>query len=243
MLRINSDVGEGFDAVDAALIPLIDQASVACGGHAGNEATMRKCLKLAKKHGTTVGAHPSYPDRENFGRHSLSISNIQLVSSLKYQINTFLNYSQQEGVMLSYVKPHGALYNDMVNKPEVFNLVCSTIEKANKLLTNPLMLMVPGCMINHSALERINLHFIFEGFADRAYQDDGGLVSRKKAHAVHKNLAKITTQVTDFIEKKGVYSENNIWLPMAVDTLCVHGDTPDALPVVKAVRECLNTLQ
>lgn len=246
MLKINCDLGEGLDNIDAAIMPLIDQASIACGAHAGDDATIKRCVLLAKKYNVQVGAHPSYPDREHFGRRSLDLPSAVLIASLYEQITCLLAHCNTVGVPLVYVKPHGALYHDMNTYPDTFNDVLAAIEKVNtQLAAKPLLLMVQGLVspekiIKQAKEKRIAL--IFEGFADRAYADSGQLVPRAEAHAMLTSIQEVENQVGNFASKGGVYTEAGKWLSVVVNSICVHGDTVGAIEFVQAARRALRAV-
>ncbi len=242
-MKLNSDLGEGFDDVDRAVIPLIDQVNIACGGHAGSAETMLKCVVLAKHHQVEIGAHPGYPDRENFGRHSLDISLTELRCSIDRQVSSLLSIATQEGCSVSYVKPHGALYNDMSKRVELFELVLASIAEmtGTRQSAQPLSFMVPFNLpkpqVDLAIKHRIPL--MFEAFADRAYTSEGALVSRSLPYAVHKSKAAVLRQVRQIVEEGGVYSCDQEWVPVSADSLCVHGDSQGAIDLVCAIRAAL----
>lgn len=244
MLKINCDLGEGLDNIDAAIMPLIDQASIACGAHAGDEPTMRRSVLLAKQYNVQVGAHPSYPDRKHFGRRSLHLPKEFLVASLYEQITCLLAHCNAVGVPLVYVKPHGALYHDMNASSDTFNAVLIALDRINKQLhSKPLLLMVQGNATPEIAIkqaEEKRVALIFEGFADRAYTDSGQLVSRVESHAMLTTTQEIESQVKNFVNKGGVYTENGKWLSLSINSLCVHGDTVGAVALVQSARRALN---
>lgn len=238
-MKINCDLGEGLDDIDTALMPLIDQANIACGAHAGNDATIARCIQLALSHKTEIGAHPSYPDRDNFGRVSLDISAEDLSASINTQCRNFIAICKNHNTLPSHIKPHGALYNDLASRSDIFENLLKIIASLNQQeapLDMSLMVHAKLRTPNHMALaKRYSIRLIFEGFADRAYADDANLVSRKKTHAVFNKIEKITKQVEVFCKKGGVYSENGLWLPLKVDTLCIHGDNPLAVQALTKI--------
>ena len=220
MIDLNADLGEG-DASDSELLEIVSSCNVACGGHAGDAASMRATLKSAIKSGVSIGAHPSYPDREGFGRRSGFMTGDDLRDSLIMQINALVSIAAEQGVAISHVKPHGALYNDAVNDSELAELIAMAI-----LATVPDASFVglPNSELQKAAAAN-GLDFIAEGFIDRAYQDDGQLVPRSQPGAVHESLELVLPQAISLVDK--------------VDTLCIHGDTPGAADVAKAVRDAL----
>jgi UPF0271 protein len=251
-IDLNADVGEGLPAeVDRSLLQVVTSASVACGGHAGDESTMRRTLEAAAELGVRVGAHPSYPDRENFGRRSADITQGKLRTSLEEQVSRLLKVAEGAGVEVAYLKPHGALYNDAVANPSLIRLLLDT----GHALGLPLMLLgsavdrlvvweespaggtgarshtTAAAMLDGREIWRRDLgagrlrHPIAEGFIDRAYGADGTLVPRGHPGAL----------VTDRVGAAG----RAVGLAGSVDSLCVHSDSPSALELVKAARVAL----
>jgi UPF0271 protein len=220
MIDLNADLGEG-DACDAELLTIVSSCNIACGGHAGDAETMRITVAAAIKNGVSIGAHPSYPDREGFGRRSGFMTGDALRKSLQAQIEALASITAEQGVAISHVKPHGALYNDAVNDRELADVIATAI-----LATVPEVAFVglPNSELQNAAVAS-GLDFIGEGFIDRAYRDDGQLVPRSQSGAVHDSLELVLPQAISLVDK--------------VDTLCIHGDTPGAAGVAKAVRDAL----
>ena len=220
MIDLNADLGEG-DPYDAELLTIVSSCSIACGGHAGDAETMRITVAAAIKNGVSIGAHPAYPDREGFGRRSGFMSGDALRESLQAQIEALASIAAEQGVAISHVKPHGALYNDAVNDRELANVIATailaTVPEAN-------FVGLPNSELQKAAAAS-GLDFVGEGFIDRAYQDDGQLVPRSQPGAVHDSLELVLRQAISLVDK--------------VDTLCIHGDTPGAAGVAKAVRDAL----
>ncbi len=230
-MKLNCDLGEGLDEIDTLLMPHIDMASIACGGHAGNTASMARSIALAKQHHTSIGAHPSYPDRENFGRLSLDLEPSALFDSLCQQIKALTEQAHAFDAALDYIKPHGALYNDAWKKP----LVQQTLLRVAAQFSLPLVVQAkPGQAPQNPML-------IYEAFADRSYTDDGRLVARSEAHAVHRDTHTCITQAKQLYFEHGLYSENGQWLTLLASTLCVHSDSPAAVETVKALRLALSS--
>lgn len=239
-MKINCDLGEGLDAIDAQLMPLVDQASIACGGHAGDDASMRHCIGLAQQHHTEIGIHPSYPDRANFGRLSLTLAHTELTASLRQQMQHFLEICSREGARARYVKAHGALYNDLSSDTALlarfFQLVADLNRK--RATQDALAVMVSARLrtdVTCALAERYNLDLLFEAFADRSYQDDGRLMARGQANAVFTDPGAIVSQYRELSEKQGVTTGTGRWLALNADTICVHGDNP-------AVPEAINRI-
>jgi len=219
-IDLNADLGEG-DSHDAELLKIVSSCNVACGGHAGDAETMRKTVLSAMENDVSIGAHPSYPDREGFGRRSGYMSGEELLTSLTIQINALHSIVKELGATLTHVKPHGALYNDAV-----------TDRTLAKVIARAIFATVPGAafvgLVNselQNAAAENDLVFVGEGFIDRAYQDDGQLVPRSEPGAVHKSLELVLPQAVSLVGK--------------VDTLCIHGDTPGAVEAAAAVRQAL----
>jgi UPF0271 protein len=237
-MKLNADLGERVNGkllgMDAELMPLLDQANIACGVHAGDLKTMRDTLRLAKEYDVEVGAHPSYPDPENFGRTSMTLPREELIEVITRQVDTLCQIAEEEQYPIHYVKPHGALYNDMMADSELFDTVLDAINHCSKPLK--LMLLANDKHPEFSALaDRKKVELIFEAFADRAYTDQGQLVSRNQSHAVH-SASDAINQVHRLIYEGVILSENSNPLIFPVDSICVHGDNPEALRVVQQIR-------
>lgn len=219
-IDLNADLGEG-DLYDAELLTIVSSCNIACGGHAGDEASMRATIASAISNDVAIGAHPSYPDRDGFGRRSAYLAGDELRVSLIAQIKKLASVAAEQGAVLVHVKPHGALYNDAVNDRELADMVVDCVAKA---VPGAAFVGLPDSEMQHAAT-RHSLNFVAEGFIDRAYQDDGQLVPRSEPGAVHKGLDLVLPQAVSLVGK--------------VDTLCIHGDTPGAVEAATAVREAL----
>ena len=221
-IDLNADLGEG-DSHDAELLTIVSSCNIACGGHAGDDASMRATIASALSNHVAIGAHPSYPDREGFGRRSNFLAGDELRVSLLAQINKLASIANELGAALVHIKPHGALYNDAVNDRELAELVAGCVATA---APGTAFVGLPDSEMQHAA-SRHSLNFVAEGFIDRAYQDDGQLVPRSESGAVHKSLELILPQAVSLVGK--------------VDTLCIHGDTPGAVTAAAAVRDALES--
>lgn len=237
-MRFNCDLGEGFGqwslGRDGELMPHIDQANIACGFHAGDPLTIERTLRLAAKHGVSVGAHPAYPDLVGFGRRSMMLSDQELRATLHYQIAALDGMAAIAGTQLDYVKPHGALYNDMMRSEAILYTLMDAVAEYRK----PLKFMVqagPQSDRHREIAKAKGLTLYFEAFADRCYDDSGLLVPRREAGAV-KDLAGMLDQARQLIEDASVTSRSGSRLPVSADTLCIHGDSPDAVEAVIALR-------
>jgi UPF0271 protein len=218
-IDLNCDLGEGFP-FDAELMPLITSANVAGGGHAGDLTVILTTLKAAARHGVQVGAHPSFLDREHFGRRELSLPEEQIQSECDIQIALVKSLAQLAGVEVRYVKPHGALYNLACRDDTYARPVIAAAEQHNL----PVM-GLPGSRLEVLAQGRCP--FIAEGFADRRYQPDGSLVPRSRPDAFVESPDEAVRQAEWLIRERGV------------QTLCVHGDNPQAVAFVTALRQAL----
>ncbi|HVL50279.1 MAG TPA: 5-oxoprolinase subunit PxpA [Actinomycetota bacterium] len=219
-IDLNADVGEGLPVErDRAVMELMSSASIACGGHAGDIATMRRTLQIARELGLRAGAHPSYPDRENFGRTSMAMGAQALVDCVGEQVSALQEAALQTGTVVAYLKPHGALYNDAAVDPEVARAVATVAG----LLGLPLMLLASARALDH--LPGDGPPVIAEGFLDRGYRADGTLVPRGEPGAL----------ITDSSRAR----EQAVRLAQVVDSLCIHSDSLSAVSLARAARESL----
>lgn len=241
-LTLNCDLGESFGSwkmgLDEMAMPHIHQANIACGFHAGDAIIMRKTIQLAKDNGVSVGAHPAYPDLQGFGRRSMNCSHDEIVAYVQYQIGAIEGMAKSMGVSLDYVKPHGALYNDMMAKDHVRAAVMEAV--ANHHSKPALMLQaVPENAQHKVEAEKLGLNLHFEAFADRCYDDDGKLLSRLKEGAVH-TREKMMAQVEQLIQSKTVTTVSGDTLPLLADTLCVHGDNLEGVNAIADIRALID---
>jgi UPF0271 protein len=233
-IDINCDLGEGMGN-DEAIMPYISSCNIACGVHAGDSATMRKTIALAKKHGVKIGAHPSYPDRVNFGRKVLNISSDKLITSIQDQVMSLKAMLTKSGTNLTHIKPHGALYNEAaINKR-----VAKSVLAAVKSFGEEIQLFVPYGSVIAELAKSEGVQIKYEGFADRAYQDDLQLVSRAHAGAMLHEPEKIYRHVSKMINDQQVGTISGNLQQIMVDTICVHGDNPEAVEIVKYLFEKL----
>ena len=217
-IDLNADLGEGA-GTDAEMMPLISSANICCGAHAGDERTIRSTTRLAKKRGVAIGAHPGYADRANFGRTPMPEPPPELLDQLIRQVDELRVIAIEFGSKISYIKPHGALYNQAMSDERFAHIVLELSQ----------FFMLPVMGLPESELESVCLMsghpFISEGFADRRYNPDGTLVPRSEPNAVLNDVAEVVNQVKWLTERQRVHS------------ICVHGDTPDAVKFTVAVRE------
>ena len=226
--------------VENLVMPFINQASIACGYHAGNEQTMLHTLRLARQYHVSVGAHPSYPDRENFGRVSMAFEHAELIHIIHQQVETLSRLASDEGVVIDYIKPHGALYNDMMRDELIRTAVIEAV--ANLPQAVPLVLQAGADAKTHKAqAAALGVDIILEAFADRGYSEDGLLVPRSCIGAVHDEL-KTLAQVRELCESGAVTTVSGKKLTLQADTLCVHGDNVQAVSVIKKIRALIDSL-
>ena len=233
-IDLNSDRGEGAGA-DDALMPHVTSANVACGAHAGDETTMRRTIELAKRHSVAVGAHPGYRDPANFGRVALDMAPDVLLADLRAQLEVLQRIARGSGVTLAHVKAHGALYNG----GERDDAVASTIAEAVRAFDEDLLLFAPPGAAMARAAGRLGIRVAREGFADRAYEADGTLRSRRLPASVPTDPGVAAEQAVSIARDGRVRTSAGGWLPLEVDTICIHGDTPGAPDVARAVRAAL----
>lgn len=241
-MKLNCDLGESFGiwtmGQDEQIMPLIDMANIACGFHASDPTIMQRTVKLAAQHDVMIGAHPAYHDLQGFGRRSIPHTVEEIQALLWYQIGALDGICRAEGVRLTYVKPHGALNNDMMRDDAVLRTVLYGIRRYG----NGLALVIPVTRHyqNHQELAaQEGVPIWLEAFADRTYDGDGQLRSRKLPDAVHHDASTIVEQARSFAHRGGVHTDDGQWLELPATTLCVHGDNAESLDAVAAIREAL----
>ena len=235
-IDLNADLGEGAPS-DDELLELVSSCNIACGGHAGDAASMAATVRSALANGVAVGAHPGYPDREGFGRVSGFLDGDALYESLTEQVTALADIAADLGARLAHIKPHGALYNDAVGNRALADIIARVTAEAPGA---PAFMGMANTELQ-AAAERHGLRFIAEGFVDRAYEPDGTLVSRKEPGAVHAELAVVTTQAVRLAEQGEVTARNGDLVRVRAESLCIHGDTPGAAAVARAVRDVLES--
>lgn len=245
-IDLNADLGEAdnaeWAASEYAMLQYISSANIACGGHAGTKESMRHMVRGAQSHGVTIGAHPSFPDKVNFGRKSLKlgtdITAKELENSLLKQIASLAEVASDEDSFIAYVKPHGALYNDAVNDSEKANLIAQVIAMIDPAL---IFMGAPNSEMGKAA-KRHNLKFIAEGFIDRRYTDEGHLQSREIEGAVIKDQSERVHQAKTLAWHQTVRTASGAELNIAVRTLCLHGDSDGAVESAKLIRHELEAI-
>lgn len=249
MIKLNCDMGESFAAWqmgdDAAVMPYVDMANIACGFHAGGPAIMAQTIQLALQHDVEIGAHPAYPDLAGFGRRTLHFPPAELKAILHYQIGAMRALCRQVGTDLSYVKPHGALYNDMQRDQELFELVCRVVAEQNRMYSEHsslylLTLATANNAVQQRIAEQTQVQLCLEAFADRRYEPDGTLRSRQYADAVLTDREEIIAQARAFAAGQPIIASDGSLLHINPQTLCVHGDNAESIATVVAIRHALD---
>ena len=234
IIDINCDVGEGVGN-EKELFPMISSCNIACGGHAGSKETIRWCLELAKEFNVKVGAHPSYPDKENFGRVSMSISDADLIKSIQAQMQLFESVRSKLNTPLHHIKPHGALYNDIAKNEQLSQAFLKSIEA----FKDEVYLYVPFNSVVEKVAKKNGYKVLIEAFADRNYNNDLNLVSRKEDNAIISNEEEVLKHVLRMAKDNVVKTIKNEDIAMNADTYCIHGDTPSALQILMYITEHL----
>ena len=242
-IDLNSDVGESFGnyrlGMDADVIPLVSSANIACGFHAGDPGVMRQTVALARKHGVGLGAHPGLPDLVGFGRRNMDVTLEEIKDFVTYQIGALQAVAGLQGSRLQHVKPHGALYNMAVKNPAIWDAIAEVMARLDERL---ILFVLAGS--DRRELEAIGqrrgIRIAFEFFADRAYNTDGSLVSRKLPGAVIHDNDVVAAKVVKLVKEGKVKSIEGSAIELKAETICVHGDNPKALALVKKIRETLD---
>lgn len=238
-LNLNADLGESFGAWkmgdDAAMLGIVNSASVACGFHAGDPLVMRRTLHAAKKAGVSVGAHPSFPDLQGFGRRPMQMASDELQAMVLYQLAALAGMARIEGLEMSHVKPHGAL-NNMAAEDA---LIAGRVAQAIKTFNPRMILIAPAGSKLAEAGEHEGLRVAGEVFADRAYTEQGNLVPRNQPGAVLTETRDCVRHVLRMLDAGGIVSVSGKKLALRFHTICVHGDNAHAVEVARAVRKAL----
>jgi len=239
-IDINCDLGESYGAFkvgnDEKIMPHITSANIACGFHAGDPMTMAQAINLAKKHNVAIGAHPGYPDLLGFGRREMQLTLEEVKNYMIYQVSALQGFARTAGVSLQHVKPHGALYNTAAKDEKLSKAIMDAV----KALNRNLIIFAPL----NSAFAKVavegGLRVAYEVFADRAYNPDGSLVSRKQPNAIIQEPQKVMERAIKMVKEGTVLAVNGKVVNLGeVHTICVHGDTPTAIELVKALKKGL----
>jgi UPF0271 protein len=239
-IDLNGDVGESFGAYeighDAALIPILTSVNIACGFHAGDPGVMRATVALAFEHGCAIGAHPGFPDLVGFGRREIKATPREVEDFVAYQIGALAAIAAAQGVRLAHVKPHGALYNMAARDAELGDAIAraiAVVDPALKLFGLPRSKSL-------EAAHRHSVRAVSEAFADRAYHRDGSLMPRSEPNAVIHDEDIVVTRAVAIARDHMVIAADGTRIPLDVQTICVHGDTPGAAMLASRIRQALN---
>jgi UPF0271 protein len=238
-ININCDLGEKSkhhsNKYDPDLLEIVNSANVACGYHAGDEETMNQVVKISKNNGVSIGAHPSFKDPENFGRERMNLSESEIKKLIidQYEILQKIALTYDEKV--SHVKPHGALNNMACEDIELATILAKTIKDINK----DIIYLVPTGSKMQEAAKKFDMKFACEIFADRNYEDDGNLVSRKKSHALITDPEQAKKHVLKMVQTQSLNCHSGKQIPCEIDSVCIHGDNLSSLATAKSIRENL----
>ena len=236
---LNCDLGESFGAytigLDDQVIPHVTSANIACGAHAGDPSVMRTTVRCAHAAGVAIGAHPGYPDLMGFGRRALAMSPDDVYASILHQVGALAAFAKAEGAQLHHVKPHGALYNAAAKDATL----AQAIAQAVKDFDDQLILVGLAGSESITAAQNVGLRAASEFFADRAYQENGALVPRTLAGAVITDKQKAIERTLRAVKEGVVESETGTVIPIAADTICIHGDNPAAVAFAAEIHAAL----
>ena len=235
-IDFNCDLGEGTGN-DEAIMPYISSASIACGYHAGDEDTMKRTVELCSKYNVAIGTHPSYPDKENFGRTNMNLPVEEIYSIVSEQIRLLFAIVKSSGKKLQHVKPHGALYNMAAKDRNIANAIAKAVKDFDSTL---LVFGLPNSEMEKSATAN-GINFIGEAFADRTYQPEGTLTPRTLPNALIEEEAKAIEQVMQIVKNKTVTCVNGEIISLNADTICIHGDGKHAIQFAEALHSTLIT--
>nr|WP_314859194.1 5-oxoprolinase subunit PxpA [uncultured Undibacterium sp.] len=230
-IDLNADLGEGASC-DAQILALVSSANIACGGHAGDDDSMRVAVQLAQQYDVAIGAHPSFVDRENFGRKIQSPPYDHVMQELRDQIAALMRITMEQGAQLRHIKPHGALYNQAAFDPVLADIIIQVIRDIAPQLS---LVALAGSPLVARA-QAAGLQVISEAFADRRYRSDGSLVPRSQANACIDHIDEAIAQSLQLIEKHQLFSADGDLIKVQAETICVHGDGVHALATIQALR-------
>ena len=236
-ININCDLGEKSkhhsNKYDPDLLEIVNSANVACGYHAGDEQTMSQVVKISKKNGVSIGAHPSFNDPENFGRERMDLSESEIKKLIIDQYEILQKIASSHGESVSHVKPHGALNNMACEDIELATIIAKTIYKINK----DLIYLVPTGSKMEKSAKKLGMKVACEIFADRNYEDDGNLVSRKKNTALITDPVKAQEHVLKMVKNQALNCLSGKQIPCEIDSVCIHGDNESSLNTAKVIKE------
>ncbi len=238
-ININCDLGEKSkhhsNKHDPDLLEIVNSANVACGYHAGDEETMNQIIEISNKNGVSIGAHPSFKDPENFGRERMNLSTSEIEKLIIDQYDILQKIALKHGVNVSHIKPHGALNNMACEDIDLATTLAKTIKGINK----DLIYLVPTGSKMQEAAKKLDMKIACEIFADRNYEDDGNLVSRKKSHALIIDPEKAKKHVLKMVKTQSLNCHSGKQIPCEIDSVCIHGDNLSSLATAKSIRNNL----
>ena len=238
-ININCDLGESSKLHstknDPILLNIVNSASIACGYHAGDEKTMEKTIEISKRNNVSIGAHPSFEDKENFGRKRINLSTLEVKKLITDQINIISEIASKKGMQITHVKPHGALNNMACEDYELAKTISESIIKINK----DLIFLVPTGSEMQKAGKNLGMKIATEIFADRNYEDDGNLVSRSKKNAMITDPDMAEQHIIKMVKNQALNCYSGKQIPCEIDSVCVHGDGQSAVKTAKKIKEGL----
>jgi UPF0271 protein len=238
-ININCDLGEKSklhsNENDPALLEIVNSANVACGYHAGDEDTMREVIKISKKRGVSIGAHPSFNDPDNFGRERMNLSENEIRKLIIDQYEILQKIAQENNENVTHMKPHGALNNMACEDIDLATILAKVIYEIDK----DLIYLVPTGSKMEEAAKKLNMRIACEIFADRNYEDDGNLVSRKKPHALITDPEQAKKHVLSMVQNQAINCHSGKQIPCEIDSVCIHGDNESSLATAKSIRDNL----
>ena len=238
-ININCDLGEKSkhhsNKHDPDLLKIVNSANVACGYHAGDEETMSQVIKISKENGVSIGAHPSFDDPENFGRERMNLSSSEIEKLVRDQYEILQKIASQHNETVTHIKPHGAL-NNMACEDIV---LATTLAKTIKAINKDLIYLVPTGSKMEEAAKKLDMNIACEIFADRNYEDDGNLVSRKKPHALITNPEQARKHVLKMVKTQSINCHSGKQIPCEIDSVCIHGDNLSSLATAKSIKDNL----
>ena len=236
-ININCDLGEKSkhhsNKYDPDLLEIVNSANVACGYHAGDEETMNQVVKISKNNGVSIGAHPSFKDPKNFGRERMNLSESEIKKLIIDQYEILQKIALTYGEIVSHVKPHGALNNMACEDIELATILAKTIKDINK----DIIYLVPTGSKMQEAAKKFDMKFACEIFADRNYEDDGNLVSRKKSHALITDPEQAKKHVLKMVQTQSLNCHSGKQIPCEIDSVCIHGDNLSSLATAKSIKK------
>ena len=240
-ININCDLGEKSkhhsNVNDPDLLKIVNSANVACGFHAGDENTMSEVIQISKKNGVSIGAHPSFNDPENFGRTRINLSSTEIKKLIIEQYEILQNIALRYNEKVSHIKPHGALNNMACEDIDLANILAKTINEISK----DLIYLVPTGSKMEQAAKKLNMKVACEIFADRNYEDDGNLVSRKKSNALIIDPEEAKKHVLNMVKNQSLNCHSGKQIPCEIDSVCIHGDNKSSLATAKSIKKMLIT--